>query len=105
MEFSFILVSLDFQSIVPLRLLEEISEFFPYFLIGQHMIDIILINEHREEYQTKIKYMCEDIDSTHWRCLYFDDERLYVDDDEDDLLDDSWDIFMVDIKGSLQHKQ
>lgn len=38
-------------------------------------------------------------------CLCFDDQRVYFSDDEDNLLDDSEDVFMVDTRGSLQHEQ
>lgn len=51
--------------------------------------------------QAWAKKMWEEIDSMHQECLYFDGERLYFDDVEDDLLDDSRDIFMVDTIGSL----
>lgn len=38
------------------------------------------------------------MDLAYKRCLHFDAKKLYFDDDEDDLLDDSGDVCMVDIE-------
>lgn len=81
------------------------DEFAPYVPMDQHMVDGVSIAERREEYRARAREMHEDMDFAGRWCLHFDGEKLYFDDDEDDLLDDSEEIFMVDIKGSLQREQ
>lgn len=49
--------------------------------------------------------MQEYIDFTHRRCLHFDGEKVYFDDDKDDLLDKNEEIFMMDTRGSLPCEQ
>lgn len=49
--------------------------------------------------------MWGDIESMCHGCLHFVGKKLYFDDNKDDLLNDSGDVFIVDTKGSLQRKQ
>lgn len=42
-----------------------------------------------------------DMDATTKEGLYFDGEKLYFDVEEDDLLDDDEQVYMMDTRGSL----
>lgn len=79
------------------------DESTPYVLVDEHMVDTILITNHKVEFRAWAKEINEGMDLAHRGYLCFDGKELYFDDEEDDLLDDSDDIFMVENRGSLYY--
>lgn len=59
------------------------------------MVDGVPIIKHKEEYKAQARELQENVDATPRGSMYFNDEKLYFDANEDDLLEDSEDVFMV----------
>lgn len=81
-----------------------IGECTSYLLIDKHIVDGVLIFNHREKYKAWVREMQVDIDNAHKGCVHFDGERHYFDVDEEDLLDDEEKVCMVHTKSSLSYK-
>lgn len=73
----------DVQLVIQSEIVKAIDESTPYVLVDQHMVDGILIAKHKEEYQAQVNEIQEDRALACRGCLYFDEEKLYFDDDED----------------------
>lgn len=70
-------------------------------MVEHHTLDDVLISKCKEEYRAWVRDMYKDMDSTHRGCIQFDGEKFYFDDDKDDLLNDSEERFIMEIRGSL----
>lgn len=60
-----------------------------------------MIVKCREEYRAQVKKICEDMDLVCRECLSFDGEKLYFDDEEDDMFNKEEDVYIVDTICSL----
>lgn len=66
-----------------------------YILLDSQMLDVVSLSLHKDEYWAWAREIQKD------KNLDLDNEHPYFDLDEDDLLDDSEQVFMVDTQSSL----
>lgn len=101
MSFSLPPIAQGSQLALPLKLVEVIRESTLCVSVDQHLVDGVLIIKLLEEYRTQAKEMQVDMDATPKGGLYFDGEKISFNAEEDDLLDNDDEVYMVDIRGSL----
>lgn len=87
MEVPLTLIAQAFQSVSLVGIFEVIYKSIHYILVERHIIEYVLIMEHKEEYKAWVREMQVDGGITCREGVYFDGDKLYSNIKEYDLLD------------------